>query len=352
MNRRFSILKINENTKEETKDILLGLKKQYENYHHIHIPNERLDEIIDLCDQYLLSRVFPDKALDVLDLSCVKAIFQNEQVLQTCHIEKVIEEISGSCLQESSYLDIEQTLHQHIIGQQEAIHQLVESLESLAQYPHSHRPKGVYLLTGSSGVGKTETAKILAKTLHKHFIKLDMSEYSDATSVNKLIGSSPGYIGFDQQSFLFHDMILYPDSIVLLDEIEKAHPQVMHLFLQVFDEGILKDQQHHILSFKDTIIMMTSNITRQNQPVVGFKKKAQSHQYLESYFSKEFLNRIDEIIEYQPLQKEHLQQILLNQTPVPLTDCMMKDILTNYDCQQGARTLLKEMKKYLVSRNR
>ncbi len=352
MNRRFSILKINENTKEETKDILLGLKKQYENYHHIHIPNERLDEIIDLCDQYLLSRVFPDKALDVLDLSCVKAIFQNEQVLQTCHIEKVIEEISGSCLQESSYLDIEQTLHQHIIGQQEAIHQLVESLESLAQYPHSHRPKGVYLLTGSSGVGKTETAKILAKTLHKHFIKLDMSEYSDATSVNKLIGSSPGYIGFDQQSFLFHDMILYPDSIVLLDEIEKAHPQVMHLFLQVFDEGILKDHQHHILSFKDTIIMMTSNITRQNQPVVGSKKKLQSHQYLESYFSKEFLNRIDEIIEYQPLQKQHLQQILLNQTPIPLTDCMIKDILTNYDCQQGARTLLKEMKKYLVSRNR
>ena len=179
-----------------------------------------------------------------------------------------------------------------------------------------------------------------------------MSEYSDATSVNKLIGSSPGYIGFDQQSFLFHDMILYPDSIVLLDEIEKAHPQVMHLFLQVFDEGILKDHQHHILSFKDTIIMMTSNITRQNQPVVGFKKKLQSHQYLESYFSKEFLNRIDEIIEYQPLQKQHLQQILLNQTPIPLTDCMIKDILTNYDCQQGARTLLKEMKKYLVSRNR
>ncbi len=98
--------------------------------------------------------------------------------------------------------------------------------------------------------------------------------------------------------------------------------------------------------------MMTSNITRQNQPVVGFKKKLQSHQYLESYFSKEFLNRIDEIIEYQPLQKQHLQQILLNQTPIPLTDCMIKDILTNYDCQQGARTLLKEMKKYLVSRNR
>lgn len=352
MNRRFSILKLNENTKEETKEILLGLKNQYENYHHIHILDERLDEIIELCDQYLLSRVFPDKALDVLDLSCVKASFQHAQSLQTQHIEKVIEEITGTSLQHLSYRDIELTLNEHIIGQESAIHQFIESLESLSKYPHSHRPKGVYLFTGSSGIGKTETAKILAQAMHKHFIKLDMSEYSDMTSVNKIIGSSPGYVGFDQQSSLFHDMILYPDSILLLDEIEKAHPQVMHLFLQVFDEGILKDNQHHIISFKDTIIIMTSNVTRQNQSVVGFKKKLPSHQHLETYFSKEFLNRIDEIIEYQTLQEEHLQQILLNQTPVPLTDDMINDILNGYDLQQGARTLIKQMKKYLVSKNR
>lgn len=352
MNRRFSILKINENTKEETKDILLGLKQQYENYHHIDIPDERIDEIISLCDQYLLSRVFPDKALDVLDLSCVKAAFQQDQTLQSQHIEKVIEEISGASLQNHSYQDIETSLNHHIIGQQRAIHQLIESLESLAQFPHPHRPKGVYLLTGSSGIGKTETAKFLAETMHKHFIKLDMSEYSDTTSVNKIIGSSPGYVGYDQQSTLFHDMILYPDSILLLDEIEKANPQVMHLFLQVFDEGVLKDNHHHIISFKDTIIIMTSNVTKQNQAIVGFKKKLPSYQHLESYFSKEFLNRIDEIIEYQTLQKQHLQQILKNQTPIPLTESMMEDILKDYDVNQGARTLLKQMKKYLVSKNR
>ena len=352
MNRRFSILKINENTKEETKDILLGLKQQYENYHHIDIPDERIDEIISLCDQYLLSRVFPDKALDVLDLSCVKATFQQDQTLQSQHIEKVIEEISGASLQNHSYQDIETSLNHHIIGQQRPIHQLIESLESLAQFPHPHRPKGVYLLTGSSGIGKTETAKFLAETMHKHFIKLDMSEYSDTTSVNKIIGSSPGYVGYDQQSTLFHDMILYPDSILLLDEIEKANPQVMHLFLQVFDEGVLKDNHHHIISFKDTIIIMTSNVTKQNQSIVGFKKKLPSYQHLESYFSKEFLNRIDEIIEYQTLQKQHLQQILKNQTPIPLTESMMEDILKDYDVNQGARTLLKQMKKYLVSKNR
>ncbi len=352
MNRRFSILKINENTKEETKDILLGLKQQYENYHHIDIPDERIDEIISLCDQYLLSRVFPDKALDVLDLSCVKATFQQDQTLQSQHIEKVIEEISGASLQNHSYQDIETSLNHHIIGQQRPIHQLIESLESLAQFPHPHRPKGVYLLTGSSGIGKTETAKFLSETMHKHFIKLDMSEYSDTTSVNKIIGSSPGYVGYDQQSTLFHDMILYPDSILLLDEIEKANPQVMHLFLQVFDEGVLKDNHHHIISFKDTIIIMTSNVTKQNQSIVGFKKKLPSYQHLESYFSKEFLNRIDEIIEYQTLQKQHLQQILKNQTPIPLTESMMEDILKDYDVNQGARTLLKQMKKYLVSKNR
>ena len=346
MNRRFSILKINENTKEETKDILLGLKQQYENYHHIDIPDERIDEIISLCDQYLLSRVFPDKALDVLDLSCVKATFQQDQTLQSQHIEKVIEEISGASLQYHSYQDIETSLNHHIIGQQRAIHQLIESLESLAQFPHPHRPKGVYLLTGSSGIGKTETAKFLAETMHKHFIKLDMSEYSDTTSVNKIIGSSPGYVGYDQQ------LILYPDSILLLDEIEKANPQVRHLFLQVFDEGVLKDNHHHIISFKDTIIIMTSNVTKQNQSIVGFKKKLPSYQHLESYFSKEFLNRIDEIIEYQTLQKQHLQQILKNQTPIPLTESMMEDILKDYDVNQGARTLLKQMKKYLVSKNR
>ena len=352
MNRRFSILKINENTKDETKEILLGLKKQYENYHHIQIPDQRLDEIITLCDQYLLSRVFPDKALDVLDLSCVKASFQHDPYLQSQHIEKVIEEISGTSLKHLSYQDIETSLNQHIIGQELPIHQFIESLESLSQFPHPHRPKGVYLLTGNSGIGKTETAKYLAQIMHKHFIKLDMSEYSDMTSVNKIIGSSPGYVGFDQQSSLFHDMILYPDSILLLDEIEKAHPQVMHLFLQVFDEGVLKDNQHHILSFKDTIIIMTSNVTAYNQSTVGFKKKISSQPHLESYFSKEFLNRIDEIIVYQPLQKEDFYQILVNQSPVALTDEMIEDILKDYDFNQGARTLLKNMKKYLVSKNR
>ena len=243
MNRRFAVIKLNENTIEETFDILKGLKTQYEDYHHIHIPEERLQDVIDLCDQYLIQRVFPDKALDVLDLACVKAVFLEKHELEKHDIEKVIEEITGmNILDTFSYQHLIKQMKEEIIGQDQAIATMIESLESLSQYPHPQKPSGIYLLVGHSGIGKTQTAKVLAKLLNRHFIKLDMSEYSEPSSVSKIIGSPPGYIGYDDHSSLLHEIILHPNSVLLLDEIEKAHPQVMHLFLQVFDEGNIKGQ--------------------------------------------------------------------------------------------------------------
>ena len=236
MNRRFAVIKLNENTIEETFDILKGLKTQYEDYHHIHIPEERLQDVIDLCDQYLIQRVFPDKALDVLDLACVKAVFLEKHELEKHDIEKVIEEITGmNILDTFSYQHLIKQMKEEIIGQDQAIATMIESLESLSQYPHPQKPSGIYLLVGHSGIGKTQTAKVLAKLLNRHFIKLDMSEYSEPSSVSKIIGSPPGYIGYDDHSSLLHEIILHPNSVLLLDEIEKAHPQVMHLFLQVFE---------------------------------------------------------------------------------------------------------------------
>ncbi len=348
MNRRFSIIKITENTKEETKDILLGLKSQYEQYHHITISDEVIDDILDLCDEYLKSKVFPDKALDVLDLSCVKASFTQDKILQRKHVEAVIEELTGMYLQTLSYKYLEDKLNGKIIGQTKAIHTLVESLESLENYPHETKPKGVYLLIGSSGIGKTQTAKELAAMLNRSLIKLDMSEYSDVTGVNKIIGSSPGYVGYNDVSSLLHEITLHPHSIILLDEIEKAHIQVLHLFLQVFDEGILQDNHHHKISFKDTIIMMTSNVLSQNDDSVGFKKKELSIVSLQNMFSKEFLNRIDEIIPYQLLTLEDLIAILKLNAPLDLTDIMINEIMQDYDMTLGARGLLTKMKKYLV----
>lgn len=352
MNRRFAVIKLKENTQTETKAILQGLKPQYENYHHIHIEDQLLDDVIQLCDDYLIQRVFPDKALDVLDLACVKANFLHQDNLEKSNIEKVIEEITGMTLSPFSYHNLEQELKKVIIGQDQALHTIVESLESLAQYPHAHKPKGVYLLVGSSGIGKTQTAKELARLLNRHFVKLDMSEYSEPSSVSKIIGSPPGYVGYDDHSSLLHEVILHPNSILLLDEIEKAHPQVMHLFLQVFDEGVLKDNHHHQISFKDTLIIMTSNVMSQNKPSVGFKKKTYSKDSLKEVFSEEFLNRIDEIVPYQLLHKQALKDILIQNAPIHLSTTMINDILTDYDYTIGARGILTKMKKYIVSKNR
>ncbi len=349
MNRRFAIIKLNENTKEETKEILLGLKKQYQDYHQIQIKRECIDYIIDLCEHYLPQRVFPDKAIDVLDLSCVKTSFLNESSMKKVHIEKVIEEIGLTIHKKVSYQELKTHLNEHIFGQEEAIHTIVHSIQSLTAYPHPTQPQGVYLLLGSSGVGKTETAKIIAKLMNRNFIKLDMSEYSDPTSVNKIIGSSPGYVGYDDHSSLLHEIILHPNSILLLDEIEKAHPQVMHLFLQVFDEGYLKDNHQHFITFKDTIIIMTSNVVHQNNISVGFKKQTFSKESLKEFFSEEFLNRINEIISYKTLTQKDYEEILVKNAPIPLTKEMIIDILEGYDFSLGARPLLVKMRKYIVS---
>ena len=160
------------------------------------------------------------------------------------------------------------------------------------------------MLVGGSGIGKTQTAKSLAKLLNRNFVKLDMSEYSEPSSVSKIIGSPPGYVGYDDHSSVLHEIILKPNTILLLDEIEKAHPTVMNLFLQVFDEGVIKDNHHHKISFKDSLIIMTSNVSSHNQPSVGFKKKTFSQESLKDVFSQEFMNRIDEIVPYQMLKKK------------------------------------------------
>lgn len=352
MNRRFAVIKLQENTKSETKKILQGLKDQYQSYHHIKIHDQSLDDIIDLCEHYLPQRVFPDKAIDVLDLACVKTTFLGRKTIQRKYIETVIEEMTGVTIHKDiSYPQILYSLQQEIIGQDDALKTIVQSLESLSHFPHQNKPQGIYLLVGNSGIGKTETAKVLAKIMKRHFIKLDMSEYNDPISVNKIIGSPPGYIGYNDQSSLLHELVLHPHSVLLLDEIEKAHPQVMHLFLQVFDEGTLKDNHHHIISFKDTIIIMTSNVTQKSKGSVGFKKHEPSKEEFKEFFSEEFLNRIDEIIPYQCLHKEHYSKILSKYVQGDISQDMIYDILQDYDFTLGVRPLLTRMRKYMVTRH-
>lgn len=350
MNRRFSIIKVKENTKEETKEILLKIKEQYESYHGIKIDNQCIDDIIMLSSQYLPSRVFPDKAIDVLDLSCVKTVFLNDDKVKKEYIKQVIEELSGHVLEtDLNYHVIEENLNKVIIGQKMAINKLITSLKTLSHYPHTDKPKGVYMFVGSSGVGKSETAIKLAKMMKRHVIRLDMSEYSEYGSASKIIGTSPGYVGYDQMSNLIGELTIHPHSILLLDEVDKAHRSVLHLFLQVFDEGVLKDSHQRIVNFKDVIIIMTSNVSFQNLMHVGFKMQNYSKGDLKDYFSDEFLNRIDEIIEFKRLSKKDLKKILDIYSPVKLSDIQKDELLKDYDSTLGVRKLLTQMKKYIVS---
>ena len=350
MNRRFSIIKLKENTKEETKEILLALKEQYESYHGITIHDERIDDIVSLSSYYLPSRVFPDKAIDVLDLSCVKTVFLKDNELKKKYIEKVVEELSGQRLDvQIDYEKIEEKMNKEIIGQEFAIHKLMTSLKSLSYYPHLAKPKGVYMFVGSSGIGKSETVIKLAKVLNRHLIRLDMSEYSEYGSASKIIGSSPGYVGYDQMTSLISELSVHPHSILLLDEVDKAHKSVLHLFLQVFDQGVLKDSQQRLAVFKDVIVIMTSNVSYQNQAHVGFKKLKVTKGNLKENFSEEFLNRIDEVIEFKGLSCDELYQILDIYSPIQLSKKQKEELLKDYDNTLGVRKLLTNLRKYIVS---
>ncbi len=342
MNRRFAVIKMNENSEEETFDILKGLKHQFEDFHDIQIEDSILKDIVNLSKKYLPSRVFPDKAIDVLDLSCVKAHFKEEKELNYQHIEDVIEELSGLILEEHlSYKEIEKKMNKEIIGQNKAIHKLCQSLSHKS---HTQRPENIFLLTGSSGVGKTESAKVLSKLLKRPIVRLDMSEYSESISVAKIIGSAPGYVGFENQTTLFSELTLNPHCILLLDEIEKAHPQVLHLFLQGFDEGIIKDSHQRIINLNNCIVIMTSNALIKNNSL-GFKKKDVDISILEEVFSKEFLNRVDEVIMFKELNKDDLKKIA--ETKSNLSQERIEELLLDYDTHLGARLLTRKISQYV-----
>ena len=214
-------------------------------------------------DLYIKNRTYPDKAIDILDLSCVKAKFNHLcQLNQEC-INRVIEDYASIKMDESiDYHHLQQQLNQKIIGQEKAISKIVKSIKIKKE---SHQPQAVFLFSGSSGVGKSETAKQLAKILDRHLIRLDMSQYKEISSLQKIIGAPPGYVGYERPSLLLPQLQSYPKSILLLDEIEKAHPDILQLFLQVFDEGYLEDNQKRKVYFNQTMIIMT---TYQNNDIM------------------------------------------------------------------------------------
>ncbi|EDO1166940.1 AAA family ATPase [Listeria innocua] len=410
LERRFQPVTVNEPSTEETLTILNGLKSKYEDFHEVVYSPEALKAAVELSSRYIQDRHLPDKAIDLMDevgskynLSIEKLdentvservarlekeknqalqmedyekaakvrdeitrleenktsnSFSERPVIQSSDIQAIIEEKTGipvGRLQEdeqSKMKNLESNLTGKVIGQDDAVKKVAKAIRrSRVGLKAKNRPIGSFLFVGPTGVGKTELGRTLARELFgtsEAMIRLDMSEFMEKHSVSKLIGSPPGYVGHEEAGQLTEKVRRNPYSIILLDEIEKAHPDVQHMFLQILEDGRLTDSQGRTVSFKDTVIIMTSNAgTTDTEASVGFntatdnklEKGSDILAKLGAYFKPEFLNRLDSVIEFKSLEKDDLVQII---------DLMLVD-LNSMLAQEGVTIdVSKEVKEHLI----
>lgn len=372
--RRFNDVVINEPTAADTLRILQGVKELYEKHHHVVLPDDVLKAAVDYSIQYIPQRTLPDKAIDLIDMTAAhlaaknsptdvetldqrlkkleaakEAAIKAEDFTKAADIKKSIEEtkqkiketdqkekitatiddvaqsverLTGIPVSDMGANDIERLknldkrLKSKVIGQDEAVEMVAKAIRrNRAGFSEGDQPIGSFLFVGPTGVGKTELAKQLALDMFGNenaIIRLDMSEYADRTAVSKLIGTSAGYVGYeDNANTLTERVRRNPYSIVLLDEIEKADPQVLTLLLQVMDDGRLTDGQGNVINFKNTIIIATSNAGFGNEALSGDKQRDQSlMDKLAPFFRPEFLNRFNGIVEFSHLTKQDLSQIV------------------------------------------
>ena len=292
MNRRFSIVTLKENTKEETLEILKGIKGYYESYHQIKIDNVLLKELIELVDCHIKNRTYPDKAIDILDLSCVKAKFYHEKELTKNRIVETIEKYLNITIHhQMDYQKLEKQLNKDILGQEKGIHQMIETFQ------HKQLPISFFIY-GPTSCGKTLTAKSLAKYLNYHYLKLDMNQYQESHSLYKLLETY-----HEKPSLLLSTLQSYPHTVLLLDHIDQACEEIIHLFSQILDDGYYEDQAKRKISFENVVFIMSQTCT--SRCCMGFKKSRQT-----KYLKHELFDKVDQTIEYQPLSKEIIEKII------------------------------------------
>ena len=337
LERRFQKVTVQPTSKDETYTILTRLSDTYGQFHHVQYTQEALRACVNLTDRYITDRQFPDKAIDAMDEvgACVgdrQETKGERQEITEADVARVVSQMSGVPVQRVAQAEGEQlrqmgaTLSQRVIGQDEAVHKVVKAIQrSRMGLRDPRKPIGTFFLLGPTGVGKTHLAQCLAEEMfgsRNAIIRFDMSEYMEKHTVSLLVGAPPGYIAHEDGGKLTEAVRRKPYSIVLFDEIEKAHPDIFNVLLQVMDEGRLTDRQGHIVDFKNTIIILTSNVgTRQLSEFgagIGFgadnlDDKATERMLtkaLQRTFPPEFVNRLDDIIVFHPLNDEALAQIL------------------------------------------
>lgn len=366
--RRFQKVVVAEPSEEATMKILQGLKGSYEKHHNVSYSDNALWAAIRLSERYINDRHLPDKAIDLIDEAGSRSKVSGSSLLAPVIInEKDIERLITSIINipniniDSDDIkqlqNLEKTLKENIFGQDEAIHSLCASMKlSRAGLKKGRRPTGCYMFAGPTGVGKTELAKQLAIACNMELIKLDMSEFAESSSISKLLGSAPGYVGYEQGGMLTEEVDKYPYSVVLFDEIEKANPEIYNLLLQIMDEGTLTDSTGKSVSFSHSVIIMTTNITAgKTTGPIGFsnfnkdKKDIRKFDGLNERFSPEFRNRLDKIILFNPIDnivekivdkniKELAAQLADKKVAISVSNAVKKYFVRNcFDTENGAR---------------
>ena len=429
LERRMQPVKVDEPTVEETITILKGIQKKYEDYHHVQYTDAAIEAAATLSNRYIQDRFLPDKAIDLLDeagskmnltlnfvdpkvidqrlieaenlksqatreedfekaayfrdqiakykeMQKKKVTDQDTPIISEKTIEHIIEQKTNIPVgdlkekEQSQLIHLAEDLKSHVIGQDDAVDKIAKAIRrNRVGLGTPNRPIGSFLFVGPTGVGKTELSKQLAIELFgsaDSMIRFDMSEYMEKHSVAKLVGAPPGYVGYDEAGQLTEKVRRNPYSLILLDEVEKAHPDVMHMFLQVLDDGRLTDGQGRTVSFKDAIIIMTSNAgTGKAEASVGFGAAREGRTNsvlgeLGNFFSPEFMNRFDGIIEFKPLSKDNLLQIVelmladvnkrlsSNNIHLDVTDKVKEKLVDlGYDPKMGARPLRRTIQDHI-----
>lgn len=364
LERRFQPVKVEEPSEQATEEIIEGLVPRYENFHGVEITHEAVKSAVKLSGRYVFDRYFPDKAIDLIDQACARVRIREQERSEEKAVSKAFSDYIVGRITKQDYLEaltlqvagskmkplitakdiaqvvssqtgipadsmteneghrllrLEEELKSEVIGQDKAVALVAAAIRrSRSGLRNEQRPIGSFVFLGPSGVGKTSLAKALAKAMFsspESLIRFDMSEYMERHNVSRLIGSPPGYVGYEEGGQLTERVRRKPYSIVLFDEIEKAHPDVFNILLQILEEGFVTDTSGRKVSFANTVIIMTSNIgARENKSHVGFENsyEKQSQTYMEEikkFFSPELLSRIDEKIIFQPLSQESLRNI-------------------------------------------
>lgn len=405
LERRFQPVIIDEPSVDESIEILKGIKDYYEDYHKVKISEEVIEDSVRFSERYITDRFLPDKAIDVIDEAASHVNLTNHAIYEAAVLNKKVSELTeklhtaetaGEFEQAANLrtelcnvelelnraetesakarvtfddvaaviegwtkipvhriteseaeklLDLENRIHERVIGQNEAVLAVSRAIRrGRADITSKKRPVS-FIFAGPTGVGKTELVKTIAQVLfdsEEALIRIDMSEYMEKHSVSKLIGSPPGYVGYDDAGQLTEKVRRKPYSVILLDEIEKAHPEVFNLFLQILDDGRVSDSHGKMINFENTIIIMTTNAGSEFKTgELGFNSSSEVKlsdnidKSLKRFFKPEFLNRIDDIVTFKPLTKEELRQII---------DLALKDIVTRLD-ERGAKITITDAAK-------